>query len=192
MRLLSRMQRVTLSTDIYKQITRTLVAAVLLISFWSMAATTTAPPGEQQGSSQQVPDAPQPQTQPSNTQQPPDAPSATRPPSQFPAGTKPAPASGPREPEPPPPAAAEAQPNQPPAQITTAPAARRKNPAAEDTGRESFSVVVNVNLVTVPVTVKDRDNRLVDGLLRKDFVLYEDGVRQPLKMFTSDPFPLSP
>ena len=52
-------------------------------------------------------------------------------------------------------------------------------------------MVVNVNLVAVPVTVKDGDNRLVDGLLRKDFVLYEDGVRQPIKFFTSDPFPLS-
>src|SRR5712675_181546 len=88
----------------YKRSTVTLVAVALLVVAWSMAATsaTGAAIGEQRGSSQQaqgqqVPDAPQPQNQPANTQQqPPDAPSATRPPSQFPAGTKPAPANGPR------------------------------------------------------------------------------------------------
>jgi VWFA-related protein len=48
-----------------------------------------------------------------------------------------------------------------------------------------------VNFVTVPVTVKDEDGRLVEGLVRKDFAIYEDGVVQPLKLFTSDPFPLS-
>jgi VWFA-related protein len=48
-----------------------------------------------------------------------------------------------------------------------------------------------VNFVTVPVTVKDEDGRLVPGLLRNDFSLFEDGAPQPLKLFTSDPFPLS-
>ena len=185
------------STCTYKRSAATLVAVTLIIVGWSMTpdSAMSAASGEQQSSSQQVPDAPQPQNQPSNAQQqPPDAPSATRSPSQFPPGTKPAPANGPREPEPPvnpPQPATDSHQDQPPAQITTAPPTRKKDPAAEDTGRESFSVVVNVNLVTVPVTVKDRDNRLVDGLLRKDFVLYEDGVRQNLKTFTSDPFPLS-
>ena len=48
-----------------------------------------------------------------------------------------------------------------------------------------------VNLVLVPVSVKDNDGRLVGGLLPKDFSVLENGQRQQLKFFTSDPFPLS-
>jgi len=50
---------------------------------------------------------------------------------------------------------------------------------------------VSVNLVLVPVTVTDREGRLVGGLLPKDFSVLESGQRQTLKFFTSDPFPLS-
>ncbi len=48
-----------------------------------------------------------------------------------------------------------------------------------------------VNFVLVPVTVKDSDGRPVDGLEPKDFSVYENGKKQALKFFTSDPFPLS-
>ena len=48
-----------------------------------------------------------------------------------------------------------------------------------------------MNFVLVPVTVKDESGRLVDGLLRKDFAVYEEGVKQNITVFTSDPFPLS-
>jgi len=48
-----------------------------------------------------------------------------------------------------------------------------------------------VNFVTVPVTVKDNEGKLVEGLLAKDFTIYEDGTMQKLTFFTSDPFPLS-
>jgi VWFA-related protein len=54
-----------------------------------------------------------------------------------------------------------------------------------------FTLVVNTNFVTVPVTVKDPGGHLVEGLTMKDFGLYENGVEQHLKLFTSDPFPLS-
>jgi VWFA-related protein len=54
-----------------------------------------------------------------------------------------------------------------------------------------FTLVVNTNFVTVPVTVKDDSGHLMEGLGMKDFALYEDGVKQSLKLFTSDPFPLS-
>jgi VWFA-related protein len=43
----------------------------------------------------------------------------------------------------------------------------------------------------VPVTVKDSGGRLVEGLLKKDFTVLEDGVEQRVTLFTSDPFPLS-
>lgn len=54
-----------------------------------------------------------------------------------------------------------------------------------------FTLSRDVTFINVPVTVKDRDGHLVDGLLQKDFSLYEDGTAQPIKFFTSDPFPLS-
>lgn len=50
---------------------------------------------------------------------------------------------------------------------------------------------VTVNLVLVPVIVKDREGRMVNGLLPKDFTVLENGQKQTLKFFTSDPFPLS-
>jgi len=50
---------------------------------------------------------------------------------------------------------------------------------------------VTVNLVLVPVSVKDDDGRLVAGLLPKNFSVLENGQPQTLKFFTSDPFPLS-
>jgi len=65
-------------------------------------------------------------------------------------------------------------------------------PKDKDTG-EALDYVIksNVNLVQVPVTVKDLDGRMVNGLLPKDFSVFENGQRQQLKFFTSDPFSLS-
>ncbi len=54
-----------------------------------------------------------------------------------------------------------------------------------------YKFVVSTNFVQVPVTVKDRDGRLVDGLLPKDFAVYENGKKQQLSFFSSDPFELS-
>jgi VWFA-related protein len=56
---------------------------------------------------------------------------------------------------------------------------------------ELFKLEVNVNFISVPVTVKDPEGKLIDGLLAQDFSLYEDNVRQTITFFTSDPFPLS-
>ena len=50
---------------------------------------------------------------------------------------------------------------------------------------------VTVSYVVLPVMVKDNNGRLVSGLLPKDFTVLENGKTQPLKFFTSDPFPLS-
>lgn len=65
--------------------------------------------------------------------------------------------------------------------------------ADTDSSREALYRLppVVVSYVIVPVTVKDGDGRLVSGLLPKDFTVLENGKNQPLKFFTSDPFPLS-
>jgi VWFA-related protein len=51
--------------------------------------------------------------------------------------------------------------------------------------------VVNVNFVEVPVTVKDNKGKLVAGLTFRDFRVFENEQREPLRLFTVDPFPLS-
>jgi len=45
--------------------------------------------------------------------------------------------------------------------------------------------------VIVPVRVTDESGHLVSGLLSSDFSVYEDGRKQTLNFFTSDPFALS-
>ena len=65
-------------------------------------------------------------------------------------------------------------------------------PNASESGRDQlFSLEKTVSFVTVPVTVKDDEGKLVDGLLQKDFTILEDGVQQRIALFTSDAFPLS-
>jgi len=54
-----------------------------------------------------------------------------------------------------------------------------------------YKLTVKVNFVQIPVMVKDRDGRRVDGLLPKDFIILENGKKQTLTYFTSDPFELS-
>ena len=56
---------------------------------------------------------------------------------------------------------------------------------------ELYKIVTNVNQVLVPVMVKDDSGRLVNGLLSRDFSVYEDGKKQNLNFFTTDPFALS-
>ena len=65
-----------------------------------------------------------------------------------------------------------------------------RNPATPDTDR-LYKLVSTTNFVEIPVTVKDRSGRMVEGLLPKDFTVYENGVRQKLTYFTSDPLAIS-
>ncbi len=53
------------------------------------------------------------------------------------------------------------------------------------------TIRVDVRFVVVPVTVKDLRGHLVEGLGRNDFAVFEAGVQQQIRLFTSDPFPLS-
>ncbi len=79
-------------------------------------------------------------------------------------------------------------PRMPPVQ-TVAPGSVPRNQInpADDLYKISF----RANFVQVPVMVKDSEGRLVDGLLYKDFTVLENGKKQTLTFFTSDPFPLS-
>lgn len=64
--------------------------------------------------------------------------------------------------------------------------------AQNDPGEElRFRLRTSVELVLVPVTVKDGQGNLVTDLKREDFRLFEEGVEQPIRYFSVDPFPLS-
>jgi VWFA-related protein len=167
--------------------TPTILLAVVLALFSAMLLS--IPTSAQD---QKLPDAPSPQNNAPapnlNLPQPP-APddqgqSSSNGNPEQPANTRPAdqqPAPGATNPVPPPPGSQEIK-TVPPGSV---PAPKQSGPD------ELFSLVKNVSFVAVPVTVKDKEGKLVDGLLSKDFSIYEDGVLQKLTFFTSDPFPLS-
>lgn len=56
---------------------------------------------------------------------------------------------------------------------------------------EQYLIRVQSNLVEVPFTVKDSKGNLVAGLTWRDVRVYENGLRQHLELFTTDPLPLS-
>ncbi|MGA9304524.1 MAG: VWA domain-containing protein [Candidatus Sulfotelmatobacter sp.] len=64
-------------------------------------------------------------------------------------------------------------------------------PVKQSTQEQLFTYRKDVTFVQIPVRVKDRDGRLVDGLLSTDFTVKENGTVQKLKFFTADPFALS-
>jgi VWFA-related protein len=138
-----------------------------------------------------------PATQPA--QDIPDAPSTVQPP---PPAKIPTPPPGRAEPIPYPGDAAQSdqtkqggsqdqdQPAPPPMRVETVPAGstpRNQISPADDL----YKLVVKVNFVQIPVMVRDSGGHPVDGLLPKDFTVLENGKRQTLTYFTSDPFELS-
>jgi len=52
-------------------------------------------------------------------------------------------------------------------------------------------VRVNTTLVTLPVSVTDRDGRYIPNLRKEDFRLWEDGIEQPVAFFSSVDKPFS-
>lgn len=55
---------------------------------------------------------------------------------------------------------------------------------------QDFQVQTRVDLVVVPVSVRDGD-RVVGGLTKEDFSIFEDGKPQTISNFSADPQPLS-
>ena len=135
---------------------------------------------------QSFPETPQPQNNapPSALPQPSSSPRPSPPPAEhttpLPPATDSADDSTAASPAPPPPQSP----------ITTAKPG--SIPSGPGSPREQlFTLTRNVNFVLVPVTVKTRSGKLVDDLVARDFAVYEDGAKQNLTFFTSDPFPLS-
>lgn len=58
-------------------------------------------------------------------------------------------------------------------------------------GQQPPRLVVPVNQVLVPVTVKDRSGNLVPDLNKTDFRIFEDDVEQKIVYFSAEPVPLS-
>jgi VWFA-related protein len=135
-----------------------------------------------------LPDAPLPQN---NAPDPPAAvPQASNRPSpdagSTPENTTPSPAQA----QPQPNNDAAAPPAQPKPAITTL--APGQQPSGAPAPQEQlFTLSRQLNFVQVPVTVKDDSGRLVNGLLRPNFSVLENGVQQNIVFFTSDPFPIS-
>ncbi|HSB26682.1 MAG TPA: hypothetical protein VLE19_02455, partial [Pyrinomonadaceae bacterium] len=68
-------------------------------------------------------------------------------------------------------------------------------PTQQPTGPEEVEagdiIKVNTTLVTIPVSVMDRDGRYVPNLQKEDFRLWEDGVEQEVAFFSSVDKPFS-
>lgn len=138
-------------------------------------------------SAQQLPETPQPQNNvpvPRSTTLP--APDSTPAPTGQAAPPKSPPTTAPNSQPAAPPSSAAPQP-----QVTPIPAEEMPPDAPPGPREQLFKLSTEVSFVTVPVTVKDESGFLTQGLTRDDFAVYEDGQKQNITFFTSDPFPLS-
>lgn len=172
------------------------VAAVAILLFFLALGTAAAQQETQQRTDQK--------------QEMPDAPSASRPPQPFPS-TAPTESQGPPATEPPttepPPTSNDAPPSYSnpassraedktvppphPVDVKTVPEGGATPDAGSSSQDELFKITRNVNQVIVPVRVTDDSGRLVNGLLPKDFSVYEDGKKRTMNFFTSDPLAIS-
>jgi VWFA-related protein len=142
-----------------------------------------APDPNQQN--QGIPDAPSTVQPPAALPQPPPTPQSEQqatPAPQTPAANEPPP----REPSDDVPAGP-----RPPINIRTVPQGGATRTGSDTDTQGELLIHKNVNQVIVPVTVKDESGHLLGGLLSKDFTVRENGKKQTLNFFTSDPFALS-
>ena len=169
------------------------VAAVVLAG-WATGATprhTLAQTPAQNGQQQQVPDAPRPQALPSLNGLTPVAPA-------VPNAPAPTATTAPATPDAPVPSAPQTPvgDNNLGAQIET-PAAGHgaADVPSEDTttgpASRSNTIIVYSTFVEVPFIVKDSRGQMVPGITPRDVQVYENNVRQPIRYWTTDPFPLS-
>jgi VWFA-related protein len=162
----------------------------------ALATMLAMPATQAQTAGGQNPGQPPVSSQPANDI--PDAPSAVQPPPPKSIAPPPAspdsikPAESPQAPPENSAAASDADhqppPPMPPVQTVPPGSVPRNQLSPQD---DLYKLVVKVNFVQVPVMVKDPSGRRVDGLLANDFAVYENGKKQALTYFTSDPFQLS-
>ena len=158
------------------------IGASALVVFLAACVFAAQDQGQQQQGQQDIPDAPSAvrPVQPFPTNLPPSRPQPEPKPERLPATPPPN--------EPPP---SEGNPPPMPPVKTAPPGSIPRDQNQINTRDELYTYKAVVNFVLVPVTVKDESGHLVDGLLPRDFNVFEDGKKQDLKFFTSDPFPLS-
>jgi VWFA-related protein len=82
------------------------------------------------------------------------------------------------------------------ATATAAPATAAQNPPAQTNLPPAQSdtkarIISTVNLVVLPVTVKDSSGTLVPDLTKDEFRVFDDNVEQRISLFTIEAFPLS-
>jgi VWFA-related protein len=76
--------------------------------------------------------------------------------------------------------------------IMSAPDVIEEKGTGSTDGSGNFKLgTVRVQFVEIPFTVKDSKGRLVPGIHARDVRVFENGARQPIRFFTTDPFPLS-
>jgi VWFA-related protein len=174
---------------------RAAAGVAILLFFLALGDAT----GQQQG-----------QQRPDQKQEIPDAPSASRPPQPFPStppvepeaspasevpADQPIPSGNqapPSSANPSPPAPADnTVPPPPPLDVKTVPEGGATPGTTSNSQDELARIIVSVNQVIVPVRVTDESGRLVNGLLPKDFSVYEDGRKRAMNFFTSDPLAIS-
>jgi len=169
-----------------------LCASVPAIKGQSAGSQTPSSQGQpsQSPAAQNIPDAPSTVQPPSANPEPPPVPRPeekkpverdpwTNQPISKPAATEPSAAPG---------EATSAPPPMPPVK-TVPPGSSSKQGTKSD--ELLYTYRIHPTFVQVPVTVKDRNGRMVDGLLSTDFTVRENGTEQKLSFFTADPFALS-
>jgi VWFA-related protein len=167
----------------------------ILLFFLVLGATAAQQQGQQQSNQkQEIPDAPSASRPPQPFPTTPPVEPQGQPPSEAPTA-EPAPSGNETPPSSthPAPTATEDKTTEPPhpLDVKTVP----EGGATPDTGSsaqdELFKITRNVNQVIVPVRVTDDSGHLVNGLLPKDFTVYEDGKKRTMNFFTSDPLAIS-
>src|SRR5690348_4207398 len=74
---------------------------------------------------------------------------------------------------------------------TSPAAASPQSPAQQQAADPRAKIRSTVELVVVPVTVKDSKGNLVDDIRKDEFRIFEDGIEQQPSLFSTDAFPLS-
>ena len=69
--------------------------------------------------------------------------------------------------------------------------ARAESGASGNADRSFTKILVNSDLVVIPVTVTDKKGRVVSGLQKEHFTLYEDKVEQAITHFAAEDAPVS-